>query len=203
MIKDKTALRSEIIERRDGIPSEVRQVKDSLVMERLLCLKEFTEAGTVLLFASFRSEINTIPIIENALKEDRVVVLPRVDRDNRRLILYSIAALSELQEGYMGIPEPPGDGDKIVLPEDLEFILMPGVAFDELGGRLGYGGGYYDRLIGALRERPPLVALAYEEQIVEEVPVSGHDIRVNRIVTDRRIIEVAAGTVSKEENHTI
>ncbi len=190
MVDDKWKIRKEITRRRDSIPPEVRKAKDRMIGQRLTALDEYRRAGTVLLFASFRTEVDTEGIIKDALRRRKRVVLPKVDAVNKRLRLYRIIDAGELRPGFMGIPEPAVGEEREVPPEEVEFVMMPGVAFDERGGRLGYGGGYYDRLISGLKSRPPLVAVAYEEQIVREVPVTDHDIRVDKIVTDKRVIEV-------------
>ncbi len=190
---DKKELRRKIIQRRDRIPSEVRAIKDREIMDRIVSYKPFTEIGTVMLFASFRSEVNTFPIIEKALQRGKRVALPRVNRSERMLELYYIESMEQLETGYMGIKEPIVSPERIALAEDMEIIVLPGVAFDEQGGRLGYGGGYYDRLLDSLRKAPLLVAVAYEEQIVDEIPVEQHDRRVQVIITDKRVIEVADG----------
>ncbi len=186
----KQAIRKEIIRLRDAIPLEVRKAKDRMIRQRLIHLAEYGNADTVMLFASFRAEVDTEPIILDALSRGKRVVLPKVERAKKELLLYRIESTDELREGFMGIREPAVKEERLVAPEELEFIMTPGVAFDEKGGRLGYGGGYYDRLLGRLGRRPPLVAVAYEEQLVREVPVAGHDVRVDRIVTDRRVITV-------------
>ncbi len=190
MYKEKSRLRSEVIRKRDAIPLEVKKAKDRMIRERLSGLGEYRNAGTVMLFASFRTEVDTIPIIRDALMQGKRVVLPKVDSAKKELGLYNIRSVDELIPGFLGIPEPGVVEGRKVAPEELELIVMPGVAFDERGGRLGYGGGYYDRLGAGLRHRPPLVAVAYEEQVISEVPVADHDIRVDKIVTDRRVIEV-------------
>ncbi len=186
----KKELRSEILKKRDLIPPEVREVKNRLIRERFLGLDEYRTADTVMLFASFRTEVDTFEIITTALGDGKRVVLPRVDRETKVLRLYLINNISDLEKGYMGISEPKPVADREVNAEDLDLIMLPGVAFDDRGGRLGYGGGYYDRLIGGIINRPPLIAVAYEEQIVEEVPTAEHDIKVDMIVTDRRVIKI-------------
>jgi 5-formyltetrahydrofolate cyclo-ligase len=107
---------------------------------------------------------------------------------NKELRLYEIKELSELSAGYMGIPEPAVTEDRERDINDVTLVIMPGAAFDPKGNRLGYGGGYYDRLLSRLRRKIPLVALAYEEQLVDSLPAGPHDIRVHMIVTDRRVI---------------
>lgn len=187
----KRALRAAIIKKRGSIPSEIKNGKDILIKEKLSGIKEYGDAHTVMLFASFGTEVDTTPIITDALGKGKKVILPKVDVERKELRLFTIKDMDDLTPGFMGIPEPEvGDGREIV-PTEIEFILMPGTAFDERGGRLGYGGGYYDRLLLAdLKDRPPLVAIAYDEQITDNVPVTGHDVRVDMIVTDKRIITV-------------
>ncbi|HHN63788.1 MAG TPA: 5-formyltetrahydrofolate cyclo-ligase [Nitrospirae bacterium] len=189
-LKDKSQLRREVLSRRDGIPPQVRTVKDREIMQRLITYRAFKEAEVLMLFASFRSEINTFPIIEHALKEGKGVVLPRVNREEKVLDLFYIGSLDELVEGYMGIKEPDPERCRPATVDSLDLVVLPGVAFDEKGGRLGYGGGYYDRLLASLRDNPILVGLAYEEQVVDEIPLEEHDRRVQIIITDKRVIEV-------------
>ncbi|GBD99440.1 putative 5-formyltetrahydrofolate cyclo-ligase [bacterium BMS3Abin07] len=191
MTNNKWQIRAGVIRKRDSIPSNIRRAKDRMIAERLTGMKEYIDADSVMLFASFRSEVNTLPIIEDALRGNKKVVLPKVDRERKELELYLIKSVNELTPGYMGIPEPAVTGERKFLPGEIDFIMVPGLAFDENGGRLGYGGGYYDRLLGGLKKMPQTVAIAYEEQIVDDVPVSGHDIRVDAVVTDRRIIKTA------------
>jgi 5-formyltetrahydrofolate cyclo-ligase len=174
-----------------------------VIQERLTGLREYKESKTVLLFASFNSEVDTSGIIDDALQRGKRVVLPKVDTEKKILALYSIKTRTELKPGFKGIPEPESLPEREISPEEIDFILVPGVAFDEHGGRLGYGGGYYDKLLGSLNQKPHLVAIAFEEQIIERVPVSTHDIRIPKIVTDRRIIEISKQHLrknKKEEN---
>ncbi|NOX21234.1 MAG: 5-formyltetrahydrofolate cyclo-ligase [Nitrospirae bacterium] len=189
-INAKAELRREILKRRDSIPEEVRAVKSKEIMERLIEYAPFRQAKTLLLFASFRSEIDTFPIIRHALQEGKRVLLPRVNRESQTLELYSISSLDDLVKGYMGIMEPDPERCSLSDAKGIDFILLPGAAFDLKGGRIGYGGGYYDRLLSSLERSTHLVAVAFEEQIVESVPCEEHDRRVHAIITDRRIIEV-------------
>lgn len=189
-LKDKATIRRETLQRRDHIPQEVKEVKDREILETVLSYPPYESSDTVMLYASFRSEVNTFPIIEYALKEGKQVVLPGVNREAQRLDLFIIDSLDTLTRGYMGIMEPDPARSTRADPENIDLIVLPGAAFDEKGGRIGYGGGYYDRLLGSIQCSPHLLALAYEEQIVDHVPLEEHDIKVHAIITDRRIIEV-------------
>ena len=182
----KSLLRKTALKRRDSIPLPVRRLKDAAVAERLLSLDEFMAAKNVLLFASFRSEVNTDVIIRASLEAGKTVLLPRTNPQSRTISVFAIRSIDELLEGYMGIPEPPDTDPRD--PGDAGLILMPGAAFDLRGGRIGYGMGCYDKLLDTLEGRPILIAPAFEEQLVEEVPMDQHDVSVDIIVTDKRII---------------
>lgn len=185
----KSFLRKEVLGKRDSIPPEVRRTKNRLLLEHLLTLAEVREATSIFLFASFRTEVDTMAMIGQFLSEGKRIFLPVVDRENHRLVLYEIRNMEELSAGYMGIPEPSVRTDeRLIAIDDIDLAIIPGAAFDERGNRIGYGGGYYDILLSGLKKRIPIIAVAYEEQIVESVPSEPHDIRVDIIVTDRRVI---------------
>jgi 5-formyltetrahydrofolate cyclo-ligase len=186
---DKESLRKELLRRRDSIPLEVRKSKNRSILERLLSLEEIKHAGLLLLFASFRSEVDTGDMATLLINEGKRVVFPKVDRERRCLLLYEVKALAELVPGYMGIPEPSVLTDeRMVGINGIDLVIIPGAGFDAEGNRIGYGGGYYDRLLSSLTRDVPVVAPAYEEQIVGAVPAEPHDIRADMIVTDRRVV---------------
>ena len=187
-MKDKSRIRQDVLTKRDSLGPDIRKAKDDRIKERLFSLPEFQQAPILFFFASFRSEISTFTQIAEALTLGKRVILPSVDSMNKELRLYEIKGLSELSAGYMGIPEPAVTEDRERDINDVTLVIMPGAAFDPKGNRLGYGGGYYDRLLSRLRRKIPLVALAYEEQLVDSLPAGPHDIRVHMIVTDRRVI---------------
>ena len=187
-MKDKSRIRQDVLKKRDSLDPDLRKAKDSLIKENLFSLEEFQQAPILFLFASFRSEVSTFSQITEALTLGKRVILPSVDSVHRELRLYEIRGLSELSAGYMGIPEPLVSEDRERDINDVTLVIMPGAAFDPKGNRLGYGGGYYDRLLSRLRRKVPLIAVAYEEQLVDSVPSGPHDIKVHIIVTDKRVI---------------
>jgi len=149
-------------------------------------LDAFRTAQSVLLYAAFRTEVPTDELIWVTLGMGKKVLVPKVDKITRSLSKHVIECLSELETGYQGIPEPRTDTCWKV--EDIEMIVIPGVAFDERGHRIGYGGGYYDRLLPRVKGHRPIAALAFEEQVLEHVPTEAHDITMDFIITDRRVI---------------
>lgn len=187
---DKKTIRKEILRKRDSIQPEIRQIKDRLIMDKVISLPDFLKAKTIFYFASFRSEVNTLPQIEEALRSGKRIVLPKVDNANKRLKLYEILNTDEIKLGFWGIPEPEAIPERERDINEVDLVIMPGVAFDTQGTRLGYGAGYYDKLLSGLKRNIPLIAIAYEEQIVDTLPSEDHDVRIDMIVTDKRIIVV-------------
>lgn len=185
----KKIIRREILKKRDGMSADIKAGKDSRIKDRLFSLSEFMSAQTVFFYASFRSEVETISMIKESLKMGKRIVLPKVDKERHRLRLYEIKDISELSEGYMGIPEPFPDDERLVSLDDIDLVVIPGAAFDYSGNRLGYGAGYYDFLLSERKKKMPVVALTYEEQIVDSIPSEIHDVKVDMIVTDKRVIK--------------
>jgi 5-formyltetrahydrofolate cyclo-ligase len=186
-MQDKAELRKELLSKRDRIPPEVRKTKNRIIRESLLSLEEFRNAGIILFFASFKTEFDTTELIKSSLSGEKRVVLPKVDKENQGLLLYEIKDFSELAPGYMGIPEPSVSEKKMNI-NDADIVIIPGAGFDASGNRIGYGGGYYDRLLSGLQKEIPVIAPAYEEQVVDSILSEPHDIKVQIIVTDRRVI---------------
>lgn len=186
----KDELRRELLARRDRIPPEVRNIKNSLIRDRLISSRYFQDSSVIFSFASFRSEVDTFGIMEESFRSGKKVVVPKVDPENHQLILCEIHGTGELEAGYMGIPEPARIADERRADIDsVDLVIIPGAGFDPEGNRIGYGGGYYDRLLSGLMNQVAVVAPAFEEQIVDMVPSETHDIKVSVIVTDRRLIE--------------
>lgn len=187
---EKERIRKEVLRIRDSLPPEIKAEKDALIRQRLFALPEFTSARVIMLYASFRSEADTLEILADSLAEGQRVLLPKVDKERRMLLIYEIEGLSDLFPGFMGIPEPVNTEGRMKSVDESELIILPGAAFDVGGNRLGYGAGYYDSLLSERKKRMPLIALAYEEQIIDFIPAEKHDVRVDMIVTDRRIIRI-------------
>lgn len=188
---EKEKIRSEILRKRDSIQPEERELKDTFITEKVLSLPDFERAKVIFYFASFRSEVSTLPQIKEALRRGKRIVLPKVDNKNRILRLYEIHNLEEIKPGFMGIPEPDVPADRERDINEVDLVIMPGVAFDPYGNRLGYGAGYYDKLLSGLKREIPLIAIAFEEQIVDSLPSEDHDVKVHKIITEKRMINVA------------
>lgn len=192
----KNSLRESLLFKRDSIAVEDKKAKESAIRKRLLSLEYFKEAKTILFYASFRSEVDTIKTIQRALELKKSIALPVVDTKHIQLKLYKLRDISELSTGYMGIPEPVPSRTRSIGLNEIDIEIIPGIGFDLKGNRLGYGAGYYDKLLSHKSKRLSktrghitTIALSFEEQITEKIPAEPHDIRVDLIVTDKRVIK--------------
>jgi 5-formyltetrahydrofolate cyclo-ligase len=135
-------------------------------------------------YIGFGSEIDTAAFVSDALSVGKTLVLPRVERGSRNLALHRVRNLEqELESGVWGIRQPRADCPAMDA-SSVEFVLVPGVAFTRHAERLGYGGGFYDRLIRGFAPRPALVAAAFELQVVAALPMTDTDQRVDRVITE-------------------
>jgi 5-formyltetrahydrofolate cyclo-ligase len=184
----KEEIRKAVLQKRDAIPAAVKREKNALVKEQVLNIPEFISAKTIVFYASFRSEVGTRTLMEESLRQGKRVVLPKVNTVMHSLILYEVKNIDELTTGYMGIPEPPQMDERLVGIDDADIVVIPGAGFDCAGNRLGYGAGYYDSLLSQRTRTIPVIALAYEEQIVDFIPAEAHDVKVDMILTDKRVI---------------
>ncbi|MDW8033020.1 MAG: 5-formyltetrahydrofolate cyclo-ligase [Aquificaceae bacterium] len=176
----KRELRRYFLKRREGLPEEERKRLSARIVERVLSLPQIGEAGSVLLFCPHRGEPDISSLFSWTLKEGKELLLPKVEGDGLRLI--RVRGQGELSPGAYCILEPTGGEE--VEPEGVDFSLVPGVLFDAEGYRIGYGKGYYDRLLkrlGGLK-----VGVCYQFQLVEEVPKDSWDVPVDLVVTEEK-----------------
>lgn len=182
----KGELRSEFRQRRAALPPELIEGWSAAIAARLASLDEYLRTDVVHCYASsLPGEVRTDELIRRSLNERRRVICPRV-RAHGQLEHREIAGLSDLVGSTFGLREPNPALAAPTDPEAAGLIVAPGVAFTLSGGRLGMGGGYYDRFLSQVRA--PIVGLAYEMQLVEALPLSAHDRRVDIVVTELRVI---------------
>ena len=185
----KLAARQAMTAARDALLPAARSAASTAITARIAALPSFAAARTVLLTLPFRSEWDTLPLIDLALAAGKTVAAPRVNSATRMLDLHSLSdSVRELAPGAYGIPEPAATADRVP-PESVEWVLVPGVAFDRTGRRLGYGGGYYDRLLPLLGDATR-VAGAFDLQVLDRVPWAPHDVRVDVIVTESQTLAI-------------
>jgi len=183
----KNALRRSILAARDAIPAEDRARHSRDVCDRASCLPELAGAGTLMLFAAFRTEVDTAPLIAWALGEGKTVCLPRVLGPRHMAAFRIVDVKVDLVPGAWGIPEPRTTQEEVP-PGVVDAVVVPGAVFDVEGRRCGYGGGFYDNYLPLTRPGVPWVALAFDAQVVDMLPCEPHDLAVGTIVTETRVI---------------
>ena len=189
-METKSSIRKQSLALRNAMNPEECIFKSKNIMQNILLLSQVKKADYILCYAGYKSEVMTNDLIKELLKMGKQVYLPRVSGDE--MDFYRISELSQLTEGYKGIPEPEKDCTDLFTKELWEqnrekaVMFLPGAAFSKTGARIGYGKGYYDRYLERIfcEER---IALCYELQIVESIPVDEHDIPVTTIVTEEKI----------------
>jgi len=184
-MKDK--LRKELIQIRKKMPKKEVLEKSKQIKKRLFEIDEFKNASSILFYISYGNEVFTHDMIKECLKNKKNVIVPITDVDNRKLILSKLENWKELIKGAYNILEPKEEKIKEVSIFDIDLIIVPGVGFDEQGCRIGHGVGYYDGLLKDATNSLH-VGLAFEKLIVEQVPIESHDMPVDKIVTEERMI---------------
>ena len=174
---DKKTLRKKIRElKREMTPEQIKG-KSNRLCEMFLASDFYRNAQTIYGYLPYNQEVRTTPIVERALKDGKRVAVPKVYGDKMNFIY--ITNLNQVAAGYCGIPEPVSD--EPIAEDTTALVLMPGVAFDLQGHRIGYGGGYYDKFLAQEPEHPT-VALCYDFQILQELPVEKYDIPVDLVL---------------------
>lgn len=190
LIAAKKFLRARILAARDAMPIETRQVAADAITARLCQMPEYRQAKTVLTYMSFGTELDTHAFFDRVLSDGKVAVLPRIDKPTKSLSLHRVKGHADLVDGVWGIREPRADAPKVSIDE-IDLVLMPGLAFDRSGNRLGYGAGFYDRLLSRSAETPFRIAAAFNCQIVDVVPTDAQDRRCHCVVTESQLLQIA------------
>jgi 5-formyltetrahydrofolate cyclo-ligase len=185
----KSEIRQTTLSLRDGMTEKKRVKKSEEIKDRLFDFANFLEARIVLFYVNVKSEVVTEAMIRKAMQYEKGVVLPWIDQNKKEIVPYKVDDLNrDVQPGFLDIPEPVPQRCKVMPFEQIDLAIMPGIAFDERGGRIGHGTGFYDRLIPKLDVTTRKVALAFECQIVPQIPMEPHDRYIDIIVTEKRTI---------------
>lgn len=186
----KAHLRKQAKAIRRQLPSSAHETRSKAIRCRLEELAVYHDAQSVAAFVSIRSEVRTAALLESLIHAGKRLALPRIDFDTGRLELHWAMSLEGLITNRYDIPEPPVEWPSVE-PADLEVILVPGLAVDERGHRIGYGAGYYDRLVRAYADATRIF-VGYDFQRVAEVPNTSEDEPMDWVVTDERAYECPA-----------
>jgi 5-formyltetrahydrofolate cyclo-ligase len=186
----KRSLRARVLRERDAIPADLRASASGAIVAALAARDDFASAATLLLTLPFGSEWDTRPLIQAALNRGKRVALPRVNEGSRMLDLCAVTDIAnDAVSGFRGISEP-GMHCELLPVDAIDWVLVPGIAFDLEGRRVGYGGGYYDRLLPLLSSHALRVAGAFDVQVVERVPAAAHDLAIDVLVTESRSLTI-------------
>ncbi|MCG9479316.1 MAG: 5-formyltetrahydrofolate cyclo-ligase [Actinomycetia bacterium] len=184
---NKSKIRQQIQEKRDKLDKEKRLSKSRIIADKFLASSFYINSKVIMAYWPFRSEIDTTLIISRAITDRKMVTLPRVCHHKLALYYVQNPAL-ELGCGAYGIMEPIEEKCRAANPRDIDMVIVPGVAFDLELNRLGYGGGYYDKLLATLGKRVKKIALCFDIQIISRVPAEEHDVKVDGLITESREI---------------
>lgn len=174
---DKKLLRKQIRELKRGMTEEQIIAASQRLGELFLSSEYYRQARTIYGYLPYNQEVRTVPMLQQALRDGKRVAVPKVFGDEMKFIY--LEDLSQVEAGYAGIPEPVTDGP--VANDSTALVLMPGLAFDREGHRIGYGGGFYDRFL-AMEPEHPTVALCYEFQMVDHLETEEFDMPVDCVL---------------------
>lgn len=176
---DKGALRRAIGEKKRAMTEGEIESRSRVLAEKLFETEQYRRAEAIFIYLAFNQEVRTRSIIERAWAEGKRVAVPKIVGGEMRFIRF--ASFDELGAGYFGIPESRQDGP--ACEDGAALVIVPGLAFDRRGHRLGYGGGYYDRYLAGHPGHPTL-ALCYDFQLVEEIEAEEYDVPVDVVIAD-------------------
>ncbi|OMF19312.1 5-formyltetrahydrofolate cyclo-ligase [Paenibacillus sp. FSL H8-0548] len=193
-IEDKTYIRKQMAIRRNSLPSEQREIWSASACAKAQMLLESLPSNSFMAYAAFRSELDLSTLIEWGWRSGRHVIVPRCIAADRSMTLHYLRSWEELMPGAYGIMEPnPALTPPIEAGYVPEVVLVPGLAFDQQGGRLGYGGGYYDRFAEVIHSitiesvRPLWLGMSFEAQLIAGAPREPHDIVMDGIITEQDV----------------
>ena len=180
----KHKIRKHIKEKLNSHSELEKTQKSGIIKDRLFNEKAFEEAKVVMFYVSLKDEVNTISMIDGAIKIGKRVCVPVIIKEEKRLIAGELKnRIADLERQHFGIYQPKAGHVKEVPLEDIDLIIVPGIAFDKKNVRLGRGHGYYDRFLCAVPNKTRTVGLAFDFQVLEDLPQDSHDIPVWKTIT--------------------
>ncbi len=189
--EEKSRLRKEFLTRRNQLDDMLRQRHSSLIRQRLFQYPAWSSASYILCYVSFGSEVETHALIQEALRYKKKIVVPIHDPAKHDTHISEITRFGELTQSHRGILQVDPQFQRLIDPSLIELAVIPGIAFDKKGGRLGFGGGYFDKLLPQMKKAARL-ALSYESQISPvPLPLEPHDVMMDTLVTEKAVYKLA------------
>jgi len=188
-MQEKQKIRKKLLDLRNSLSAAEIFERSNQVMANILGMDDFKKAEVVAVYISFGTEVNTHGLIRSIMGKKKVLVPVVTDKKKKELILSELRNWKELSSGSYGILEPKKEFVRENDGDEVDISLVPGVAFDVYGNRIGYGSGYYDRLLKKMAGIK--VGVAYDFQVIDKIPNEGHDVRVDKIATDRFVMTIS------------
>ncbi|MBI4632525.1 MAG: 5-formyltetrahydrofolate cyclo-ligase [Deltaproteobacteria bacterium] len=185
---DKKHIRKTILASRNALSGRQIESMSRRIFERFTRLDEARICSTMMAFLHFGTEVITDTIIAWGWREGKRVAVPLCQPETKQLIISAIETFDDVEPGYFGVREPKKHLLKPLEKSQIDLVLVPGVAFDRRGYRVGYGGGYYDRFLSAIGKDVPKIGLVFASQLIEAVPADSHDLPVDKIITEEEVI---------------
>lgn len=186
-MENKRDLRKKILNIRNNMEKKDCTEKSAVIMEKLTNTDIYKKAHVVFVYMDFNNEVETMPLIKKMLLEKKKVVIPYTDTVNTVIIPSELKDMEGLVKSKFGYYEPALDKIVPVNPEEFDLVVVPGVVFDRNLNRIGFGKGYYDRILCSLKNGAKAVAVAYDFQVLDEVPSEQHDVKMDMIITEKNI----------------
>ena len=188
----KEILRRKWMIKRKKIFEEKGLKKSKEITKKLLSLEEINKFKNIMIYVSYQSEVNTENLIISLLNKNKKVFAPYCIKDKKRMEIVEINDFDkDLEKGAYGIKEPRKSlKNKKFAPKNLDVVIVPGVAFSKNGYRIGYGGGYYDRFLTRLKDETLTIGINYDEMVFNSIPTDEHDLAVDMIITDKKILQI-------------
>jgi len=184
-MESKSKIRKRILNVRNNMSKEDVKKNSNAIMDKITSLDIYKQSKVVFIYMDFKNEVITSNLIKRMLSEKKRVVIPYTDSINTVLIPSEITKESDLKQNSFGYFEP-----KSILPvniEEIDLVIVPGVVFDKNLNRIGFGKGYYDKILNRLKPSAKKVALAHDFQVLEDIPAEEHDVKMDMIITEKNI----------------
>lgn len=184
-MENKSDLRKRILSIRNSMDKKESSEKSAVIMEKLTAMDIYKKAQVVFVYMDFNHEVETMNLIKKMLLDKKKVVIPYTDTVNTVIIPSELKDMEGLVKSKFGYYEPAHDKILPVKPEEFDLVVVPGVVFDKNLNRIGFGKGYYDRILCSLKKGAMAVAVAYDFQVLDEVPSEQHDVKMDMIITEK------------------
>jgi 5-formyltetrahydrofolate cyclo-ligase len=192
MVKDKSRIRKKILQVRRSMDEAEKGRLDMKICRQILSLPVYRTAQTVMAYLNTWDEVQTAEIVRDILDSGKRLIVPYCDLERSEIIPCEIFDLTgDLQTGNFGIREPNPANLKPIAPGEIDLVLVPGIAFDHGGNRIGFGKGFYDRFLPKLKSGVCVAGLAYSCQVVEHIAAEKHDYKMSLLITENSIIYLA------------